>query len=95
MGRTELPADTAPFALLSDGEPDGAVSCDGRVVGTYCHGLLASGPLRRALLEPLGARIQGADYHQGVEAALDDLAGELEHHLDVEGLVALARGHSA
>lgn len=95
MGRTELPSDTKPFALLDDGQPDGAVSGDGRVMGTYCHGLLASGPLRRALLERVGAQSRGADHRIVVEAALEELAQDLETHLDIEGLLTLAQEHKA
>ena len=45
-----------PFAIVErgGGEPDGAVV--GSVVGTYLHGMLASGPVRRALLDGLAAR---------------------------------------
>ncbi len=32
----------APLLRLADGRPDGAVSADGRVAGTYVHGLFAA-----------------------------------------------------
>ena len=35
---------------------DGAVSADGRVIGTYIHGLFASAAVREAILMPLAAR---------------------------------------
>ena len=100
MGATALPGGTAPFALLDGGQreggrPDGAVSADGRVMGTYCHGLLASGPLRRALLARVGARSDAADHAAVVEAALEELAGDFERHLDIAGLIALAREKGA
>ena len=90
LGSTRLAPDIRPFAMLDDGQPDGALSADGRVMGTYCHGLLASGALRRALLGRLGARSDAADHELVVEAALDELAQELERHLDIEGLLAVA-----
>ena len=85
-------ADTArPFALLDGGRRDGAISADGRVIGAYCHGLFASTGLRRALLAWIGAASGGEDYGHGVDAALDEIAGELERCVDVDGLLALAR----
>jgi len=95
MGRTTLRDRAAPFALLSAGAVDGAISADGRVMGTYCHGLLASGALRHAILQRVGAESRGADHRLTVEAALDEIAQELERHLDVDALLTLAREHSA
>jgi adenosylcobyric acid synthase len=95
MGDTHLSAGTAPFALLDGDRPDGAVSADGLVLGTYCHGLLASGPLRRALLKRIGSASEGADHGRLVDAALDELARELERHLDIDALLALAREERA
>ena len=91
MGETTGPATDRPFALLDKGRPDGAISPDGLVMGTYCHGLLSAPGLRAALMERIGARSNGADHGHTVDAALDDLAAELERHLDIDGLLALAR----
>jgi adenosylcobyric acid synthase len=59
MGRTERDG-CAPFATLrrADGSRalDGAVSPDGRIVGTYVHGLFESADVRRALLGALARR---------------------------------------
>lgn len=79
-----------PFARLEDGQEEGAISADGLVMGTYCHGLLASTGLRAALLDRLGAISQGQDYGASVEAALDAVAAALEEHLDMDGLIQLA-----
>jgi adenosylcobyric acid synthase len=95
MGQSELAPHAKPFALFDDGQPDGAISPDGRVIGTYCHGLLALGPLRRALLGRVGVHSQGADHGLVIDAALDELANELERHLDIDGLLAVAREHTA
>lgn len=92
MGRTYGPATQNPFAHFADGRCDGAVSADGSIMGTYCHGLFASTDLRRALLEKMGAQSQGHDHVASVDAALDDIAEALERHLDIDGLIALARG---
>ena len=92
MGQTSGPDAGRPFARFADGRGDGAVSGDGLVMGTYCHGLLGSTGLRAALLARLGVDSGGRDYAAGVDAALDAVAGALEQHLDVDGLVAMARG---
>lgn len=81
-----------PFALLDGAHADGAISADGRIIGTYCHGLLASTPLRRTLLARIGIASAEANHAACVDAALDELAQELEIHLDIDGLIALARG---
>ena len=88
MGQTTGGA--LPFARLDGSRPDGAISADGRIIGTYCHGLLASTPLRQALLARIGVASATADHAASVEAALDELARELEAHLDIDGLIALA-----
>ncbi|MFT4012889.1 MAG: cobyric acid synthase [Paracoccus sp. (in: a-proteobacteria)] len=88
MGRTTGPDCARPFAHIP--EADGAISPDGRVAGTYLHGLFASDGFRAEWLARLGAR-SALDYGGGVEAVLDDLARHLETHLDLDRLFALAR----
>jgi len=95
MGRTEG-ADAARPMLTLAGRPDGAVSADGRVMGCYLHGLFASDPWRAALLESLRpGRRAGIEYEPGVDAVLDRLADHLERHVDVEGILDIAKnwGH--
>ena len=55
MGVTEGPDRARPFARLADGSPDGAVSADGRVIGTYIHGLFADDRQRAAWLARFAA----------------------------------------
>lgn len=95
MGRTDGPDTGRPFAVLGDGRADGAISAQGRVIGTYCHGLFGATALRAQLLQWIGAQSQGADYAQTVDAALDAIAQDLEQHLDIEGLLRLARQGAA
>ncbi|WP_039997568.1 cobyric acid synthase [Sphingomonas sanxanigenens] len=84
-------ADTArPLVRFDDGRQDGAVSADGRVLGTYVHGLLADPRQRGALLARIGAPGGGRDYHAAVDAALDGIAAALEAHLDIDAIIALA-----
>jgi adenosylcobyric acid synthase len=75
-----------PFARLSDGREDGAVSADGRVVGTYLHGLFAHGAQRRRWLDLIGAEASDLDYERTIDDVLNRLAGHLEQHLDLDAL---------
>ncbi len=90
MGETSGPDRERPFAYLPDG-PDGAASADGRVQGTYVHGLFADDAQRAAWLTRFGAAASGASYEDGVEETLDALARHLEAHLDLDTLLTLAR----
>ncbi|MDI3337514.1 cobyric acid synthase [Defluviimonas aestuarii] len=89
IGRTEGPDRARPFAVV-DGMPEGATSSDGRISGSYLHGMFTGDAFRAAFLERLGAA-STASYGTGVEATLDALADHMEAHLDVDGLLALAR----
>ena len=87
MGVTSGPDTARPFAHVA-GTPEGATSMDGRIAGTYLHGLFAADPFRRAMLG--NAASPDLAYEAGVEQALDDLAVHLENHLDLDALLALA-----
>ncbi len=91
MGRTRGPDTERPFARIEDGRPDGAVSSNGRVYGTYAHGLFAHDRQRSAWLDRLGGAPSNLDFENEVEGVLDRLAVHLEKHLDIDGLIAHAR----
>ncbi len=79
--------------LTLAGRPEGAVSADGRVLGCYLHGLFAADGFRHAFLSRLKLRaVSGLAYEAQVESTLDALADHLETHLDLDGLLAAARG---
>jgi adenosylcobyric acid synthase len=90
IGRTEGGDRMRPFAFV-DGASEGAISADGRVQGSYLHGLFASDAFRSAWLARLGIAAANESYGARVEGALDALADHIERHLDVDGLLALAR----
>jgi adenosylcobyric acid synthase len=90
IGHTEGTDCARPFARVG-GADEGAISADGRVHGSYLHGLFTSDAFRSAFLARLGISSSGAPYRGKVESALDALADHIERHLDVEGLLALAR----
>ena len=89
MGRSAGPDCARPFAFV-DGQPEGAVSADGRVCGSYLHGMFRDDAFRAAFLRDLGAGPGGLHYDQTVEDTLDALAQHMEAHLDVSGLLDLA-----
>jgi adenosylcobyric acid synthase len=92
IGRSEGTDSARPFLEIS-GRPDGAMSDDGLVAGTYAHGLFASDGFRRAFLAGLGG-ISTASYEAGVEAALDGLAAHLAQHLDLDAILSIARARA-
>jgi adenosylcobyric acid synthase len=89
IGRSDGPARARPFAHI-DGQPEGATTPDGRIMGSYLHGMFSGDAFRAAFLAQLGAPAS-ANYGATVEATLDALADHMEAHLDVPGLLALAR----
>jgi adenosylcobyric acid synthase len=89
LGVTQGPDCQRPLISFETGT-DGATSNDGRVMGTYLHGLFASDAFRAAFLKRLGARGSVA-YQARVEAALDGLADHLGAHMDVDALLAIAK----
>lgn len=103
MGRTQGAALARPWLRLAEatGErAEGAVSIDGRVMGSYVHGLFASDDFRHHWLKQMrGDVVPGAAgdgppanaYEARVEAALDAFAAQLEVDLDLDAIWALAR----
>ena len=90
VGRTEGPDRARPLFHV-EGRPEGAVSADGLVAGTYLHGCFASDAARAEWLAAWGQPPSPARYEDGVEAALDGLAAHLSAHLDLDALLATAR----
>jgi adenosylcobyric acid synthase len=90
MGVTQGPDCARPFAHI-DGAPEGAVSANGRVIGTYVHGLFADDRQRSAWLQRLGAGPANIAYEELVEATLDRLAKHLTTFVDLDRLLSLAR----
>jgi adenosylcobyric acid synthase len=90
LGETTGAGLARPMLRLGERD-DGAVSPDGRVAGTYLHGLFANGEFRHAFLARLGAQSDGIAQEARVEAVLDALADHLETHLDLDALLAAAR----
>ena len=90
LGETTGPDCARPVCQI-DGTPDGASSADGKVFGTYLHGIFANDAFRCDLLSRLGLNATGESYRAGVEAALDEIAERLESVIDCDELLKIAR----
>jgi adenosylcobyric acid synthase len=74
-------------AVWLNGQPEGALSADDQILGTYLHGLFDHTEACQALLTWAGLTDVGAfDYTVQREAGLNRLADALETHLDWEKL---------
>ena len=91
LGRTTGEDCNRPFTYL-DKEPEGACSKDGRISGSYLHGLFCSDDFRSAFLESLGAPPSGdLKYEKSLDDVLDQLAKHIEDQLDVDALLKVAQ----
>ncbi|MGR3623884.1 cobyric acid synthase [Pseudophaeobacter sp.] len=88
MGRTSGSDCDRAWLRIGD-RLEGAASADGRVLGSYLHGLFASDGFRANFLSGLGYASDSA-YDAGVEDTLDALADHLEQHMDLDQLLALS-----
>lgn len=90
-GVTTGPALAQPLAWLG-GEPDGALSADNQIAGTYIHGLFDQPDACRAILQWAGLETDSGlaaaavNYQQHRQQQLDRLADLVEDHLDTDWL---------
>lgn len=92
LGLSEGPDRANPWIMLDDGRSEGARSPDGRVLGSYVHGLFAADSFRHAFLSSLRTgRSHETAHDLRVEKTLDALAEHLEKHLDLNHLYDCAR----
>lgn len=90
LGTTSGDDCNRPFAMIA-GRSDGACSADGRVQGSYIHGLFTQDTFRRAYLDGLGLSVTDTSYDAAIENTLDKLAEHIEAHLDFDKLLQIAR----
>ncbi len=96
IGRSTGPSLARPFLSLRNGSgdrPEGAVSADGRVAGSYLHGLFAADDFRHAYLSSIRTRaVTGVAYESEVERTLDSLADHLAAHVALDRILEIAHG---
>ncbi|MEN3929892.1 cobyric acid synthase [Microvirga sp. W0021] len=92
LGRTDGEDCVRPMLQIA-GDPEGATSATGRVMGTYIHGLFSQDAFRQGFLTRLGdmSSWTGIAYEPLVEQTLDELAMHLETHLDLDAILEIAR----
>ena len=90
VGQTAGPDCNRPVLNLESG-PEGAISENGKVTGTYVHGCFSSDAFRQRFLSQLGGGTSELYYEGTVDAALDELAEELGAARDLDRLFASAR----
>jgi adenosylcobyric acid synthase len=93
LGRSQG-GDCVRPVLTIEGRADGAISADGRVQGTYVHGLFTGDAFRKAWLAHFGIASSLA-YEARIDVALDALADHLEAHLDIAQILKIARSRQS
>lgn len=86
-GKTISSNDDTPAFVKAEGEVIGIQSQNGRVLGTYLHGILENGPMRRHLLHKLhlskGHNVEKHSFSQPtLETALNRLVDTLSENID-------------
>ncbi|WP_034458374.1 cobyric acid synthase [Buttiauxella noackiae] len=106
MGETQRGENTVPFATFTEcnTQPyhnvDGAISEDGRVLGTYLHGLFDSGDFTRSLLNSLRLRKglnawegEVFDYQNHKEQQFNILADAMRENIDISRIYQIMEEH--
>jgi adenosylcobyric acid synthase len=90
-GVSEGKALLRPLLQLSHG-PDGAISEDNQIIGTYLHGLFEQQTSSDALLHWAGLNnVSSPAYHALREADIERLAEMIEQHMDTEALLTILK----
>jgi adenosylcobyric acid synthase len=99
MGVTTLDRSLRPFSRIfrrgdaSVTVEDGAVSPDGRIFGTYLHGLFENSRFREIYLNSIrlekGMQLRRGTQKQSPHDPFDQLAEQFEKHLDLPRILAI------
>ena len=99
MGTTEATGPPAPFLITrrsdaSVDDLDGGIDAEGKVLGTYLHGLFHNHGLRRSMLRTLaswkGVKLPDQPSEANVDSELDKLAALVREHLDIAKVYEIA-----
>ncbi|MGP6159922.1 MAG: cobyric acid synthase [Vulcanimicrobiaceae bacterium] len=99
VGETSAEGDAPPFALIQRAadegfRSDGACSADGRIAGTYLHGIFDDDPFRHAFISAarkargLAPPLALASLREERERRIDRLAAHVRSSLDLTALIA-------
>jgi len=91
LGVSDGPALSQPLLVDDAGHPDGAVSTDGQIVGTYWHGLFEEAEAFAAFATWAGASLTPVDHAARREAMIDRLADTVAAHCQWRQIVGLFR----
>jgi adenosylcobyric acid synthase len=90
-----------PLPALFDDPSLGCVQAEGRIWGSYLHGVFEHGPWRRAWLNQLRSTkdlaplpLDVGHYRDQIDALLDRLAEAVEQALDLREILNADKGHS-
>lgn len=95
MGRTSLSGACRPFMRVltrngeAAGDGDGARSEDGKVIGTYFHGIFDEPQVRQWFLALADPEYRPSRHECSMEESYDLLAAHFTEHLDLEKLFGL------
>lgn len=95
MGETKILGDERVFAKLSDEREDGAISSDGKIIGTYLHGIFESDIFRKIILKELLkekeiiCELENLSYSQMKDKEYDKLASSVEASVDIDKLIEI------
>ena len=93
-GISEGKALMRPLLQLSNG-PDGAISEDQQIIGTYLHGLFEQPKSCDALLQWAGLNnVSSPDYHTLRETDIERLAEMIEQHMDTTELLTILKAEN-
>ncbi len=93
-GTSVGPALERPLIIFND-RPDGVISEDNQIIGTYLHGLFEETAACQALLDWAGLKHAAAiDYQAMREAGIERIANSLEEAINIESLLALCFNES-
>ena len=91
MGQTDGSDCERPF-LTVDGNPEGALSLDEKIIGTYLHGIFSGNEFRDAFLSNLmfmcerNGEIGKLDFECEVDGTLDELALGISQDINIDSL---------
>jgi adenosylcobyric acid synthase len=96
IGRTSYLQSAEPFATLASGAPDGCISKDRHILGTYLHGIFDDDVFRSAFIKAARAffglhhPVHINSWRAQREASFDRLADQAEASLDMQQIFSWA-----